>query len=131
MKAIYHLREKGIVRGVDIAREFKVSKPTVSVALRKMEDAGLIIVRQSRSVELTEKGEQIAREVIERYETLYGFLTGLGIDQNTAHYDACKMEHEISKTTLEAFRELRQYLHEAAYVPRHPVKTTETGALCP
>ena len=115
MKVIYRLREKGSVRGVDIARELKVSKPTVSVALRRMEDSGFIKAINSRSVELTEEGERIAREVTERYNILFGFLTGLGVDEQTAHEDACKMEHGISKISLNALERLRQYLQKTEY----------------
>lgn len=117
MKVIYRLRDQGLVRGVDIAREFGVSKPTVSVALKKMEASGLISFYQEKGIELTEKGEMIAREVIGRYDVLYGFLTDLGVDEQTAHEDACRMEHGISETSLSALKELRQYLRYAPFKP--------------
>lgn len=124
MKVIYRLREHGLVRGVDIARELGVSKPTVSVALRKMEDSGLISVQNSRSVELTEEGERIACEVTERYEILYGFLLELGVDEQTAREDACRMEHGISYTSLAAVKELRVYLNNAPY--KQDIRLTES-----
>ena len=113
MKVIYRLQKNDLVRGVDIAREFGVSKPTVSVALKKMEDSGLVRVHLSRSVELTEKGERIAREVTERYDALYGLLTALGVDEQTAHKDACYMEHGISEITVKALKELRLNLQNS------------------
>ena len=113
MKVIYRLQENDLVRGVDIARELGVSKPTVSVALREMEASGLITVHLSRSVALTEEGERIARRVIDRFDTIYGLLTDLGVDEPTAREDACKMEHGVSDASLKALSELRRSLREA------------------
>ena len=110
LKTIYRLQENEIVRGVDIARDLGVTKPTVSVALKKLESSGLITVHLSRSVELTQEGERIAKEVTERYDTLFGLLTDLGVDEQTAHRDACRMEHGISDRSLSALIELRQKL---------------------
>ena len=110
LKTIYRLQENDLVRGVDIARELGVTKPTVSVALKKLENSGLITIHLSRSVELTQDGERIAREVTERYDTLFGLLTDLGVDEQTAHKDACRMEHGISDRSLSALIELRQKL---------------------
>lgn len=129
MKVIYRLREKGPVRGVDIAREMNVKKPTVSVALRKMESAGLICFHPDKGIGLSEKGEIIAREITERYDTLFGFLTDLGVDEHTAHEDACKMEHGVSEPTLKAIRELRLYLQSASQQFGSPLNGSEDGSL--
>lgn len=112
MKIIYRHREKDFARSVDIARELGVSKPTVSVALKKMEASGLIIFHQDMGIGLTPEGERIAREVTERYNALYGLLTDLGVDEQTARDDACRMEHGISDRSLSALIELRQKLSE-------------------
>ena len=98
------------MRGVDIARDLGVTKPTVSVALKKLENSGFITIHLSRSVELTREGERIARDVTERYNTLFGLLTDLGVDEQTARDDACRMEHGISERSLSALIELRQKL---------------------
>ena len=112
MKIIYRHREKDFARSVDIARELGVSKPTVSVALKKMEASGLIFFHQDMGIGLTPEGERIAREVTERYNALYGLLTDLGVDDETARDDACRMEHGISERSLSALIELRQKLSE-------------------
>ena len=112
MKIIYRHREKDFARSVDIARELGVSKPTVSVALKKMEASGLIFFHQDMGIGLTPEGERIAREVTERYNALYGLLTDLGVDDETAQDDACRMEHGISDRSLSALIELRQKLSE-------------------
>ena len=106
MKVIYRLQENDLVRGVDIARELGVTKPTVSVALRELEADGLITVYLSRSVRLTEEGERIAREVARRYDTLFGLLTELGVEEETAREDACRMEHGLSERSLTALEAL-------------------------
>jgi len=108
MKIVYRHREKDFARSVDIARELGVSKPTVSVALKKMEASGLIFFHQDMGIGLTPEGERIAREVTERYNALYGLLTDLGVDDETARDDACRMEHGISDRSLSALIELRQ-----------------------
>ena len=107
MKVIYSLRDTK-VRGVDIARELGLKKPTVSVALKRMEDMSLVAFDQDRGVVLTEAGESLAHEVTGRYEILYGFLLDIGVDEQTAHEDACYMEHGISESSLEALQELRR-----------------------
>ena len=112
MKIIYRHREKDFARSVDIARELGVSKPTVSVALKKMEASGLIFFHQDMGIGLTPEGERIAREVTERYNALYGLLTDLGVDEQTARDDACRMEHGISDRSLSALIELRQKLSQ-------------------
>ena len=112
MKIIYCHPENSLIRSVDIAHELGVSKPTVSVALKKMEEKGLLIFHRDMGIELTQEGERIAREVTERYNALYGLLVDLGVDDETARDDACKMEHGISDCSLSALIELRQKLSQ-------------------
>ena len=113
MKIIYLHRDKSFVHSVDIARELGVSKPTVSIALKKMEAAGFIVFHRDRGIELTAEGERIAREVTDRYNALYGLLTDLGVDDQTARDDACQMEHGISDRSLSALTALRQQLSQS------------------
>ncbi len=129
MKVIYRLQENDLVRGVDIARELGVTKPTVSVALKELEAAGLITVHLSRSVRLTEEGERLARGVVERYEALFGLLTDLGVDEQTAHQDACRMEHGVSEASLKALTELREYLKRAPDTPQIALHKTTGDSL--
>lgn len=110
MKVIYQLREEGVVRGAYIARELGVTKPTVSVSLKEMEEAGYLNILKNRTVELTEKGEEIAQRVVERNQLIYGLLTDLGVSDKIAHRDACSIEHGISDETLQALIKLRSYL---------------------
>ena len=125
MKVIYRLRDTK-VRGVDIARELGLKKPTVSVALKRMEDMSLVAFDQDRGVVLTEAGENLAREVTGRYDIIYGFLLDIGVDEQTAHEDACYMEHGISESSLEALQKLRRFLHSSDFdAQAHPNKPEE------
>lgn len=125
MKVIYSLRETK-VRGVDIARKLGLKKPTVSVALKRMKDMSLVAFDQERGVILTEAGESLAREITGRYDALYGFLLDIGVDEQTAHEDACYMEHGISESSLDALKELRRLLHSSDYkADVHPNKTED------
>ncbi len=102
MKTIYFLQEKGIVRGAYIAKELNVTKPTVSVSLRLLQEEGYLKMLADHSVVLTEKGMQIAQEVANRHNSLFELLAGLGVDRKTAAQDACSMEHVISKESFDA-----------------------------
>ena len=125
LKVIYRLRDTK-VRGVDIARELGLKKPTVSVALKRMEDMSLVAFDQDRGVVLTEAGENLAREVTGRYDIIYGFLLDIGVDEQTAHEDACYMEHGISESSLEALQKLRRFLHSSDFdAQAHPNKSEE------
>ena len=122
MKVIYRLRGGSPVRAVEIARKLGVSKPTVSIALKEMESAGLVAVGTGRAIELTAQGEAIARDVNERYDALLGLLTDLGVDENVAREDACEMEHGLSEASLSALNSLRRFLRDAHYFPHDEPK---------
>lgn len=110
MKTIYRLREEGVVRGAYIARELGVTKPTVSVSLKEMEEAGYLTILPDRTVILTQKGEEIASRIVERNKIIFDLLTNLGVNRETAYDDACNIEHGISDESLNALIKLRDYL---------------------
>ena len=94
------------VHGVDIAGEMKVSRPTVSVALKALAEEGYIFVDETHKVHLTERGLRIAEETYERHNTFLRLLTRLGVDEKTAAADACQMEHVVSRESYEALKNL-------------------------
>lgn len=111
LKVIYMLyQKKGYVRGLDVAAELNVSRPTVSVSLRELEEAGYLTMNKSREVFLTEMGESIAQEILERHATFCELLELLNVDQQTAESDACQMEHVVSQQSYLAFKKLTEYL---------------------
>ena len=107
LEMILMLREqKGAVRSVDIAAGLSVSKPSVSVAMKRLREDGYILMDRDNLITLTEKGMEVASRVYRRHKTLTRFLMQLGVDEETAREDACKIEHDLSPQTCEAI--LRQ-----------------------
>ena len=92
------------VRAVDIAAELNFSKPSVSVAMKKLRQEGYIETDDSGFITLTASGRGIAESVYEKHLLLSNWLIGLGVDKKTATDDACKMEHVISDRSFEAIR---------------------------
>lgn len=106
LKIIYILSKRKGVHGADIAGELKVSRPTVSVALKALAEEGYPFLDDVHEVHLTEKGRQIAENTYERHNTFRQLLTGLGVDEKTAAADACEMEHAVSPASYEALKRL-------------------------
>ena len=106
LKVIYILSKQKEVHGADIAGELKVSRPTVSVALKALAEEGYIFVDDAYEVHLTVKERRIAEDTYERHDTFRRLLIGLGVDDKTAAADACEMEHAVSKTSCEALKML-------------------------
>ena len=106
LKVIYILSKQKEVHGADIAGELKVSRPTVSVALKALAEEGYIFVDDAYEVHLTVKGRRVAEDTYERHDTFRRLLIGLGVDEITAAADACEMEHAVSQTSYEALKML-------------------------
>ena len=96
------LEQKGYVRSVDIASGLNVSKPSVSVAMTKLRENGYINMGDDSLISLTDKGYAIARKIYDRHQKLTRYLVQLGVPEETAKEDACRMEHDISQETFEA-----------------------------
>lgn len=112
LKTIYILfAQKGVVRGVDLAEALKVSRPTVSVALKNLAEEGYLFLGASHEVYLTQTGQKIAEATYERHNTLRQLLTGLGVDEETASIDACEIEHAVSPESYAALKKLAQERH--------------------
>ncbi|GHV18132.1 DtxR family transcriptional regulator [Clostridia bacterium] len=99
-------RKTGEVRSIDIVNEMGFSKPSVSVAMKKLREQGLIIINESGYISLTEKGKAEAKDVYERHSTLCDWLVSIGVDEKNAAADACRMEHIISDITFEKIKNL-------------------------
>lgn len=105
LETILRLREqKGFVRSVDIAGMLGVTKPSVSFAMKRLRENGFILMDEDNLITLTEEGAAIARRVYDRHKTLVAFLVSIGVSEETAREDACKIEHDISEETLSALR---------------------------
>ncbi len=98
------LEKKGHARSVDIAAGLNVSKPSVSVAMKKLRENGYISMEKGGLISLTDKGYPIARRTYDRHQTLTKFFVSLGVDEAIARKDACKIEHDISEESFAAIR---------------------------
>lgn len=96
--------EKGEVRSIDIAHDMGFSKPSISVAMKKLKEAGLIIIDKNGFISLTKEGHVIADKVYERHTVLKKILIDIGVDPKQAEKDACKVEHVISEETFNAIK---------------------------
>lgn len=92
------------VRSLDVAEYRNYSKPSVSRAVKLLRDGGYITVDDGGFLHLTEIGREVAEKIYDRHRVLTEFLKSLGVDEETASSDACRMEHVISDTTLEAIK---------------------------
>ena len=92
------------VRSIDIAHDMGFSKPSISVAMKKLKEAGLISIDKNGFITLTKEGHVIADKVYERHCILKKMLIGIGVNPEQAEKDACKMEHIISEETFEAIK---------------------------
>lgn len=92
------------VRSVDIANELGYSKPSVSVAMKNLKARNYITVSGNGHIALTEEGRALAESVYEKHSLLRDWLVSLGVTQETAAADACKMEHDISPESFKAIK---------------------------
>ncbi len=105
LETIYMLTNtRGSCRSVDIAKELGFSKPSVSVAMKNLRENGYIDVMGDGRIVLLEPGRKIAAELFERHTILTKCLIAIGVPEDIASEDACKVEHIISKETFEAIK---------------------------
>ena len=106
LEAILVLSKKGGgVRSVDIASMLGVSKPSVSHAMKLLREDGYIAMDRYGTVTLLEKGEEIAERIYERHTVLTKMLEGLGVSEEVAKADACKLEHDVSDESFERIKD--------------------------
>ena len=97
--------ENGWARSVDIASHLGVTKPSVSFAMKRLRENGYIHMGDDNRITLTEEGEVIARRILVRHRLITDFLMRLGVSEETARADACKMEHGMSDETFTAIQQ--------------------------
>ena len=96
--------QNGQVRSIDIVAEMHFSKPSVSVAMKKLRESGHVLMDENGLLTLTEEGHAIAQRIYERHQILTRLLTALGVDEETAAEEACKIEHDLSDSTFEKIK---------------------------
>ena len=94
----------GSVRAIDIANELEFSKPSVSVAMKNLRENGYIETNSSGHIKLLDKGLEIAESIMERHTLISNWLISMGVPEDIASEDACKIEHVISDETVEKIK---------------------------
>ena len=106
LEAMLIMKERhGYIRSVDLAEHLGVTKPSVSYAVKRLRENGYISMQKGGEITLLEPGMEIASRIYERHTCLTAFLTGIGVDAETAQKDACRIEHDLSEETFQAIRE--------------------------
>ncbi len=106
LEAILILRERqGTVRSIDVVHQLALTKPSVSVAMKRFRENGYIEMDGDGFITLLPPGEEIAQRIYGRHKLLTRFLVRLGVSEAVAAADACKMEHDLSEETYSKIKE--------------------------
>ncbi len=106
-------RKKPELHAVDICEELGYSRPTLSVVLKRMRKSGLILVDDNNHITLTDEGRAIAEKIYERHNVISNFFMDIGVSQETALRDACKIEHDLSDETFACIKRYIQTMGES------------------
>ena len=111
LETIYILSQKSSdVRAIDVGTYMGFSKPSVSRAMGLLKKEGLVLTDAQGYIKLTETGEDRAKRIYERHTLLSQLFINLGVDEETAAEDACRVEHYLSDKTFEAIKKhVKQY----------------------
>jgi Mn-dependent DtxR family transcriptional regulator len=105
LETILMLLEKNKeVRSIDIVNELGYSKPSVSIAMKNLRENGYIEIDHGGHIRLNDSGRKIAQTMYERHTLISDWLIDLGVEQETAITDACRMEHVMSVESFEAIK---------------------------
>lgn len=104
LEAIYIISlEKDVVKAIDIVNYLGFSRPTVSVALKDLENANYVEIEKSR-IRLTKEGKKIAKKMYDRHEYIAKLLMKYGVSEKTAYKDSCLIEHDLSDESFKAIK---------------------------
>ena len=105
LETILQLQNKlGQVRSIDIANELHYSKPSVSVAMKNLRNKEYVLVDENGYITLTKSGRELANDTLERHTLLFNWLKSIGVSDDTAYEDACKIEHDLSEESFNAIK---------------------------
>lgn len=97
-------KQNGKVISIDIANSMNFSKPSISRAMKNLKENNYITINANGEIDLTEKGFDIANRIYERHVILSSYFMRLGVSEEIAKEDACKIEHDLSDETFEAIK---------------------------
>ena len=107
LEAILTLKQKnGYVRSIDIVNLLGFSKPSVSVAMKKLRESKAIVMDSDGYITLTDEGMRIASKTLEKHNFIAELLISLGVDQEIAYEDSCRIEHDLSEESFQALKRL-------------------------
>ena len=110
LEAILMLSEsQDSVHAIDIVSKLGLSKPSVSIALKKLRDDGYLTIDHNNHIHLTDDGLKVANKIYERHKILTDIIIRLGVDKDTAEDDACRLEHDMSDKT---WNSIKKYYEE-------------------
>ena len=113
LESILVLKERrGVVHSIDIVNELGYSKPSVSIAMKKLRENGYISMSADGSITLNESGLAIASRVYERHKTITRLFELLGVSEEVAAEDACKVEHDLSDETFSKIQAFIENYHK-------------------
>ena len=93
--------QSGQVRSIDVVNKLGYSKPSVSIAMKKLRESGYITVAGDGSITLTDSGMEIASRIYRRHKTITRLFELMGVSPEQAALDACKVEHDLSQETFD------------------------------
>lgn len=103
LEAMLMLKEKnGYIRSIDIAQQLGVSKPSVTYSTKRLRENGYITMDKDGLITITDSGMEIAQRIYTRHKVLTQLFMRIGVSEETAREDACKIEHDISSETFQA-----------------------------
>lgn len=103
LEAMLMMQEKhGYIRSIDVAEQLGVTKPSVTYSTKRLRENGYITMDDDSYITLTDAGMEIAQRMYQRHKMLTEFFVYLGVDDQTAREDACKVEHDLSQKTFDA-----------------------------
>ncbi len=103
-------KNKGYIRSIDVARHLGITKPSVTYTTKRLKEKGYITMDNDNYITITERGLEIAEKIYARHKILTDLFVRLGVPEDIAEEDACKIEHDISPETFNALcRHLETY----------------------
>jgi len=111
LEAIWNLQDKkGYVKAKDIADKLKVTRPSVSGMIKKLSENSYILYEKYGGIVFSAKGKKLAQEIKRRHTLLVEFLKIIGVDEQNAQHDACKLEHDVSPETITCLLEFVEFI---------------------
>lgn len=106
-------KRNNLVRSIDVANEMNFTKPSISIAMKRLRENGYINIDTNGNITLTSNGKEIADMVYERHQIIAQILITLGVNEETAYQDSCKIEHDLSQESFEKIKEYyKNHIHK-------------------